>query len=82
MIDSRYVPDTIEVPLGDRLIIELVNDDPDIHDLELENGVATSRFGMGQSETLDAGVIAGDLDGWCTVPPHREHGMVLTVVAT
>ena len=81
MVDSHYVPDTVEVPLGNRLVIELINDDPDLHDLVFENGVESERFGQGQSETIDIGVISGDLDGWCSIPPHREHGMVFTVLA-
>lgn len=81
MVDSRYVPDTVEVPLGNRLVIELVNDDPELHDLVFENDVKSERFGQGESETIDVGVISGDLDGWCSIPPHREHGMVFTVLA-
>lgn len=81
MVDGFYVPDVIEVPTGDRLVIELFNDDGDLHDLELENGAKSSRFGKGQSETLEVGVIAEDLDGWCTIPPHRANGMVLEVRA-
>lgn len=81
MIDGFYVPDVIEVPLGDRLVIELVNEDGDLHDLELANGVKSGRFGKGQSETMDVGVISDDLAGWCTIPPHREHGMVLEIHA-
>ena len=79
MIDGKYVPDTLEVPLGDRLVIELINDDGDLHDLELANGVKSGRFGKGQSETVDVGVIGGDVAGWCTIPPHREHGMLLEI---
>lgn len=82
MLENRYVPDVIEVPTGDRLVIELVNDDVDLHDLEIENGVKSERFGSGGSETIDVGIIGGDLDGWCTIPPHREHGMVLQIRAT
>lgn len=81
MLDGRYHPDVIEVPVGDRLVIDLVNDDGDLHDLEIENGAKTERFGNGGSETLDVGIISADLDGWCTVPPHREHGMVLAIRA-
>lgn len=81
MIDGKYVPDILEVPLGDRLVIELVNDDGDLHDLELANGVKSGRFGKGQSETMDVGVVGGDIAGWCTIPPHREHGMLLQIHA-
>lgn len=81
IVDAFYVPDSIDVPTGDRLVIELINDHGDLHDLELSNGAKTGRFGFERSETLDVGIISGDLDGWCTIPPHREQGMVMTVNA-
>lgn len=81
MADMRYVPDVIEVPRGNRLVIELTNDDADLHDLVLATGPATERFGQGRGETLDAGVISEDVEGWCSVAPHREMGMVLEIVA-
>ncbi|QEE62413.1 hypothetical protein FVA74_13145 [Salinibacterium sp. dk2585] len=81
MVDMAYVPDVIEVPRGNRLVIELSNEDADLHDLVLDTGPATERFGQGKTETFDAGVITDDVEGWCSVPPHREHGMVLNIVA-
>ncbi|TFV66930.1 UNVERIFIED_ORG: copper oxidase [Bacillus sp. AZ43] len=78
----RFTPDTIEVPAGDRLVIELVNVDPEtVHDLVLGSGPATDRLGPGESATLDAGVIGSDVDGWCSVVGHRQMGMTLDVRA-
>ncbi|SFE28301.1 multicopper oxidase domain-containing protein [Blastococcus tunisiensis] len=78
----RFAPDTVEVPVGDRLVIELVNSDPDtVHDLVLSSGPATERLSPGGSTTLDAGVIGGDVDGWCSVVGHRQMGMTLQVRA-
>src|SRR5690606_21495993 len=51
-------------------------------DLVLENGTNSGRVPAGKSATVDAGVISGDLDGWCSVAGHRQMGMVLTVVVT
>ena len=79
IVDQRYVPASVEVPIGNRLVIELTNDDPELHDLVFENGAETKRFGPGKTETVDVGVIGGDLEGWCSIPPHREHGMVFDV---
>src|SRR5690554_437534 len=81
MKGMRFTPDVIEVPVGDRLVIELSNIDDTIHDLVLENGVNSGRVPAGKAVTLDAGVISGNLDGWCSVAGHRQMGMVLTVVA-
>jgi nitrite reductase (NO-forming) len=82
MKNMRFVPDTVEVPLGDRLVIELTNTDEQVHDLVLASGVTSGRLARGTSAKVDAGVIGGSLDGWCSVAGHRLMGMVMKVVAT
>ena len=43
--DMRFFPDTVEVPAGDRLVVELVNtDDEDVHDLVLDSGARSARL--------------------------------------
>ncbi len=81
-VGMRFLPDTIEVPSGTRLQIELVNDDPSLlHDLTVPGRAATARLYPGQSETIDVGVITEDIEAYCTVSGHRQMGMVLTIVA-
>jgi len=82
MKNMRFTPATIDVPVGDRLVIELANVDTVTHDLVLENGATSGRVSAGKTVTVDAGVIVGGLDGWCSVAGHRQMGMVLTIVAT
>ncbi|MGV0718263.1 multicopper oxidase domain-containing protein [Mycolicibacterium sp. XJ662] len=77
----RYVPDVIDVPAGNRLVVTLVNTDSDRHDLVLANGMSTGRLAPGETAVLDAGVIGGDVDGWCSVAGHRQMGMTLAVRA-
>lgn len=77
----RYVPDVVEVPAGDRLVVVLDNTGDDRHDLVLANGARSDRVGPGERTRLDAGVVTADLDGWCSVAGHRQMGMVLTVRA-
>ncbi|MGV0874086.1 multicopper oxidase domain-containing protein [Mycolicibacterium sp. XJ879] len=77
----RYVPDTIDVPAGNRLVVTLVNTGADRHDLVLANGTRTGRLAPGESAVLDAGVIGADVDGWCSVAGHRQMGMSLVVRA-
>ena len=78
----RFVPDTVQVPLGDRLRITLVNDDAGgmVHDLYLDNGTTSGRLSPGQKVVMDAGVIGGNVEGWCTIVGHRSMGMVFHVV--
>jgi nitrite reductase (NO-forming) len=33
----------------------------------------------GESQTADFGVIDAEAQAWCTVPGHKEAGMVLTI---
>ncbi|EMY34273.1 type 3 multicopper oxidase [Arthrobacter crystallopoietes BAB-32] len=78
--DMRFTPSSVEVPAGNRLVIELTNDDPStVHDLRLVTGPESGRLHPGESATIDAGIIGADVDGWCTVVGHRSQGMVFDV---
>src|SRR5690606_24263368 len=78
----RYEPNHITVPYGDRLIINVRNEDNRRHDLVLANGARTDTIPKGGAASLDAGVVGADLQGWCSLPGHRQAGMVLTVTVT
>ena len=75
----RFVPGHINVPAGDRLVVELTNTGDDAHDLTLETGQHTPRLQPGESATLDAGVVGRDVAGWCSLAGHRQMGMVLGI---
>jgi nitrite reductase (NO-forming) len=77
----RFEPDVVEVPAGDRLVVELVNADTDVHDLVLASGQSSGRLAPGERAALDLGVVGTDLQGWCSVAGHRQMGMELDVVA-
>ncbi|MCS6711334.1 multicopper oxidase domain-containing protein [Brachybacterium sp. EF45031] len=80
MADMRFTPDTLEVPAGNDLVIELVNDDPSqVHDLVLASGATSGRLAPGQSTRLEAGVISAPVEGWCSIVGHRSMGMTLTI---
>ena len=81
--DMTYVPDSLTVPYGDRLVIDLVNlDDGSPHDLTFGNGTQTGRVMPGRSATLDVGVLGANTQGWCRIIGHRQMGMVLDVVVS
>lgn len=80
--NMRFSPASIEVPEGDRLVIELHNTGTDTHDLVLETGARTDRLAPGEHATLDAGVVGRDVEGWCSVVGHRQMGMVLDIRVT
>ncbi|MHB1064347.1 MAG: multicopper oxidase domain-containing protein, partial [Georgenia sp.] len=77
----RFTPAVIEVPVGNELVIELTNTGTDVHDLVLETGATTGRLSVGETRTLDVGVVGRDLEGWCSVAGHRQLGMTLDIVA-
>ena len=79
-VEMRFVPDHVQVAPGDRLLVNLVNDDPaQVHDLRFENGVDSGRLAHRQTARLDVGVVGTPLEGWCTIVGHRAMGMVFHV---
>lgn len=77
----RYIPDVIEVPVGNELVINFENTGTDMHDLVFANGMRSAHLGPGESEVIKVGVISADLDGWCAISNHRAQGMELVVRA-
>lgn len=74
-----FTPSSVDVPAGDRLRVTLVNTGDQRHDLVFGNGAATGVLAPGAEGTVDVGLVGGDLDGWCSLPGHRQMGMVLRV---
>jgi nitrite reductase (NO-forming) len=81
MIDTRFVPDRIEVPTGDELVITLTNSDEMAHNLVLESGLVSQSLDPGATETVAVGVIGASVDGWCSIAGHRLLGMEISIVA-
>ncbi|MEX0429333.1 multicopper oxidase domain-containing protein, partial [Nocardioides sp. DS6] len=78
--DMRFSPSTITVPAGNRLVITVRNtDDRDVHDLVLDSGDHTPPLAPGASARLDVGVVGRAIEGWCSMPGHRQMGMVLHI---
>ena len=79
----RFTPAEVEVPAGNRLVVEVTNDDQGMtHDLTFDNGATTGVINPGETKTVDAGVITADQEGYCSVAGHRSLGMVFKVKAT
>ena len=77
-----FIPNTIEVPNGNRLIVNFSNTGDQRHDLVFENGAETGPVPTGEAATVDAGIIEESTQGWCSMVGHRQMGMTLDVVAT
>ncbi len=81
VVGMAFTPSSIDVPVGDRLRVTLDNTGDQRHDLVFANGATTGVLAPGAQATVDAGVIVGDLEGWCSLPGHRQMGMVVHVHA-
>lgn len=77
-----FTPARIEVPRGDALLITFTNTGDQRHDLVFGDALGTPAIAPGASATVDVGVVGADLEGWCSLPGHRQMGMTLQVVAT
>ncbi len=81
-VSMRFTPSTIEVDPGDRLLIHVTNTDDTVHDLVMDSGASSGRLGVGETATMDVGVVGRDMDGWCSIAGHRQMGMTLKVLLT
>ncbi|HEU4360122.1 MAG TPA: multicopper oxidase domain-containing protein [Mycobacterium sp.] len=79
--NMRVYPDTVQVPVGTRLVLRVTNEEAIPHDLRTDTGARTPRLNRGQTAVLDVGVVQEDRDIWCDVPGHRAAGMTMTVRA-
>ena len=77
----RFHPESIDVPAGNHLVIELTNTDTMVHDLVLDTGVTSGRLAPGASATVDAGIVGRAIEGWCSIVGHRQLGMVMHITA-
>jgi nitrite reductase (NO-forming) len=81
MVHTRFVPDRVEVPVGDELVITLTNRDDMVHNLVLETGLVSRSIQPGESDEVTVGTIGADVQGWCSIAGHRLLGMTFDIVA-
>ncbi len=74
-----FVPNSVEIPAGTTLVLEITNNDSQNHDLQI-NGVNTGLIRPGETVTQDFGAFTESAEGWCTVAGHRAMGMTFDVV--
>lgn len=75
-------PDVVEVAAGTDVVLEVVNEARDDHDLAVDGGHRTAVLGPGETERLDLGEIRADHSGRCTIGDHDIAGMSLTLDIT
>ncbi len=79
--DLYVEPSSVDVPAGTELVVEVTNVGAMPHDLAFEgdHDRGTQMLDPGDTETVSLGVMTTSSEAWCTVPGHRESGMVLTI---
>lgn len=82
MKGMRFHPSTVEVPVGNKLVINLVNEDDMVHDLVTALGADSGRLFPGEKGVVEVGLVGADIPGWCSVAGHKQQGMVMNIVAT
>ncbi|MEO7572672.1 MAG: multicopper oxidase domain-containing protein, partial [Acidimicrobiales bacterium] len=82
LIDLDVVPGEIEVPAGTEVVVSVTNNGAVPHDLKLDGETGTKLLDPGESDTVSLGVVSETAQAWCTVPGHKEAGMVLDIKVT
>lgn len=81
--DLFVKPAAIEVAPGTELIVKVTNNGAMPHDLKLLGGaVGTDMLDPGESQEVSLGVISETSQAWCTVPGHKEAGMLIDINVT
>lgn len=79
VVGFDVTPDVLKVARGTHVVLKVVNEGDEDHDLAVEGGAMTRMLGPGESDRLDLGTVTDDLDLWCTLPGHKLGGMTLDV---
>lgn len=82
-LGEMYVkPAKISIPAGTELTLEVTNAGTMPHDLKLLGETGTKMLEPGDSETVELGAIEETSQAWCTVPGHKEAGMLMDIEVT
>jgi nitrite reductase (NO-forming) len=77
--DLFVKPDSIEVPAGAEVIVNVTNTGKMAHDLKLNGKKGIELLPPGESAKASLGIVHETSEAWCTVPGHKAAGMVLTI---
>jgi nitrite reductase (NO-forming) len=79
VIGFDVTPDVLEVARGTHVVLDVVNEGEEDHDLAVEGGPRTRTLNPGESQGLDLGTVLADWPAWCTLPGHKAAGMTLDI---
>ncbi len=79
LADISVSPKMIEVPAGEEVTLHVTNTGALEHDFKVEGTTGTGMLKPGEKADLVIGPFAADSAVWCTVPGHKDAGMMMTV---
>jgi nitrite reductase (NO-forming) len=82
LTEFAVTPASIDIPAGTELTLRVTNAGEMAHDLKLDGVTGTEMLDPGGSATVELGIIEATAQAWCTVPGHKEAGMVLDINVT
>jgi nitrite reductase (NO-forming) len=81
VVGFDVTPDVLEVDRGTNVVLNVVNEGDEPHDLAVDGGEQTTLLDPGESQRLNLGRVAGDSAALCTLPGHKAAGMALEIQA-
>jgi nitrite reductase (NO-forming) len=82
-VGEFYVkPASIDVAAGTEVVVKVTNKGTVAHDLKLGGKTGVGMIDPGKTATASLGVIDAASEAWCTVPGHKEAGMVMKINVT
>jgi nitrite reductase (NO-forming) len=82
-LGELYVrPASIEAPAGSPVILKVTNAGTMPHDLKVQGAEGTDMLNPGESAEVTVGPFDADTQAWCTVPGHKEGGMLMDIAVT
>ena len=77
--DMFVSPSAIEVAAGEAITLHVTNTGAMAHDLKVMGVTGTDLLPPGESITVTVGPFTADTQAWCTVPGHKEAGMLMSI---
>ncbi len=75
-------PSSIDVPRGSTVELTVTNNGAMAHDLKLDGTEGTDMLQPGDTAQVTFGPFDANAQAWCTVPGHKQAGMVLDINVT
>ncbi len=79
LADISVSPNMVEVPSGQEITLHITNKGALQHDFKVEGTSGTGLLEPGEKADLVIGPFSADSAVWCTVPGHKEAGMMMMV---